>query len=1405
MGDKLMAIAHELKGSLDKLLDATKGGLVAAVRGAFSSKGQSLSFEQIMTVFSSVWNKVLAKVESMGDEIATKMVDVFSDSGVITEVIGKICYWVGYAVGTVVFQVILDVLTAGGYTFIGPTVMAIAKFINFPAKLMGPLFELLGKFGKLVPDFMKRIAASFGGGAGGFLESVLGPLNRFAETLVKDADPLAGMWVKGAAADGASAAQRNLVRLATRSGIVGTGEKASVAGPASLLRRVMMASRRSTAEGGAEVATKEVAEGGAAQTGAHVSPVGEQSAVERVGTDKAAVPGEGAGAGEGATRTATQGEGATTAATDSGAKPAVETPPAAAEVAPRVPADAKLWTTAEDGRPIYKLADDPPHFVDSAGRMTDDEGLLVDPHNPRRGDYWNYINEHGEPVDSAGRLLSDKAEAPTTPSVSSGGSMVENPVEIKAAFERQFGERIAQGDKIYAYRGLRLRKDAVLRGTDAGYHGFGQMAILPTNGDAAALQGALEYAIQAPGLAQKLSDDVIVLVRFEVKPEMIAYDAYGQMDHVFISKDVDILTIEDVRVARRPVGTLTSEEEKSALRGEITGGDHVAPTAAAELAAADLPPGKDFVRMRLNSKDPMGGDLLATSKPIPRRPDHAMVTSMGSAIGIYAEHFDGLVEFRTIDQALYAHAELVAGSESQVRLASGQIANRYVLGDGTFFYSIDTAEGRVFFGDFVSGYVHDSQAGSRAGAAAVSGEVGHAAEATHAAEGSALGAHAVAAPGPTLDQASPLVTQVHLDHFEKLMAEAKEGGYVYERIFPSDVVIGEDGTVTILTKKVPLSELRAQGGEQAVEDALYKQDMYDRNIDGIARNDMRSRLPGGTRPHTPERASTFGGAGSDSRVLTEAPVAGSTVVPEGIALDKSPPITRAHVDNFWKRISEANQEGYVYESIMPKDVFIGSDGAVTITSKRTSLAAIRQRGGPEAVQDALDNQEAYATAIGKIDLESAVGAVRSSTVERETAEAHARIGSPEMQARYAEPADMKASADKVRADMKATIARNASGEVTNFYDKLMADPLLSPEAKERVISAMTRVTDHYAEVGKAGTAAYQEINRLHTLGEIDRVLDACRTMKHNETETEEAIIATIFYDSHKMPGAAIMLKHNQDGADSAAVYLERELGSSPDAMERIARIRTYVKEHQIGPPVFFSNMFENALRAVRAPAVDFAKAKVYVFAEDEVEALAGIKRKIADPLNPANHNAAGDALAFTDAEQESCSRRSASTSGRSRATKLRSRSSPATSSINYASPEGAAKMVSIRGPGTPFPDATAQDSVASVLGPKGTGPDARTVLHPDVVATFDQHAVATKAAVERALEKRVDEWLIAQGRDPAHTPVLAPHCRSTTRRRTEADQAFAKEAPRALRPGAARRAVDLHPRRAARRRPAARP
>ncbi|MEO6950362.1 MAG: DUF4157 domain-containing protein, partial [Polyangia bacterium] len=229
LGARLMAIGSKMKASFDKLIDATKGGLVAAVRSAFSSDGPGMSFDSIANGFSSVWGKVLAKVESLSGDIADKLVEGFASGG-IENAVNKVAYWIGYVVGTIVFQVVLDVLTAGTYTFIGPTVMAIAKFINFPAKLLGPLFKLIGKFGKLVPALGKEAGAAAGGGAGffKFFEKALKPLQEFGESIVEGAEELAGMWSKAGTTEGASLASRGLRQVGLKTGLVRAESKAVV-------------------------------------------------------------------------------------------------------------------------------------------------------------------------------------------------------------------------------------------------------------------------------------------------------------------------------------------------------------------------------------------------------------------------------------------------------------------------------------------------------------------------------------------------------------------------------------------------------------------------------------------------------------------------------------------------------------------------------------------------------------------------------------------------------------------------------------------------------------------------------------------------------------------------------------------------------------------------------------------------------------------------------------------------------------------------------------------------------------------------------------------------------------------------------------------------------------------------
>ena len=196
-------------------MDATRGGLVTLFRNGFQSNGPGLTFDGLVSFLGNVWNGLLDRIEHMSGEIATRMVERVRREPRRRRASDRhgLLLPVGYIVGTVVFQVVLDIFTAGAYTFIGPTVMAIARFINFPAKLLGPMFELIGRFGRLMPGFIRNLATRLGGSAMPFMERIMRPLAKFGEDIGAGADELFGMWAE-------RATQRGTEGVLERTGIV---------------------------------------------------------------------------------------------------------------------------------------------------------------------------------------------------------------------------------------------------------------------------------------------------------------------------------------------------------------------------------------------------------------------------------------------------------------------------------------------------------------------------------------------------------------------------------------------------------------------------------------------------------------------------------------------------------------------------------------------------------------------------------------------------------------------------------------------------------------------------------------------------------------------------------------------------------------------------------------------------------------------------------------------------------------------------------------------------------------------------------------------------------------------------------------------------------------------------------
>src|ERR1051325_5251433 len=105
-----------------------------------------MSINDLMAKLHKVWEAAKSAVAKLGAEIANKIVDfLMKDSA--EEEIGEA---IGYLVGMIAFQALLDAFTAGVWSEVSVVLTAIAKFLNWPMKFLGEAMGLMKKLGGFI-------------------------------------------------------------------------------------------------------------------------------------------------------------------------------------------------------------------------------------------------------------------------------------------------------------------------------------------------------------------------------------------------------------------------------------------------------------------------------------------------------------------------------------------------------------------------------------------------------------------------------------------------------------------------------------------------------------------------------------------------------------------------------------------------------------------------------------------------------------------------------------------------------------------------------------------------------------------------------------------------------------------------------------------------------------------------------------------------------------------------------------------------------------------------------------------------------------------------------------------------------------------------------------------------------
>jgi hypothetical protein len=174
-------------GELSGPAATVSSNFMPAVKELFSSKGGG-SINDLMAKLGKVWEAAKQAVSSLGAKIANMICDFFMKDSAEEE-LGDT---VGYMVGMIAFQALLEYLTAGTWDGVMAVLQSIAKFLNWPMEFLGEAMGLMKELGGFLLDGIKDLGAMAAEGAGGALREVTGALGDIGTKLEEFADELLG-------------------------------------------------------------------------------------------------------------------------------------------------------------------------------------------------------------------------------------------------------------------------------------------------------------------------------------------------------------------------------------------------------------------------------------------------------------------------------------------------------------------------------------------------------------------------------------------------------------------------------------------------------------------------------------------------------------------------------------------------------------------------------------------------------------------------------------------------------------------------------------------------------------------------------------------------------------------------------------------------------------------------------------------------------------------------------------------------------------------------------------------------------------------------------------------------------------------------------------------------------------
>jgi hypothetical protein len=178
---EVTSMAKDAAQELQPEVEVVKSGFWDAVQEYFN--GGSMSFNDMTQRLSEAWESAKEKIRAGGAWLASQLMAFFGGSGESDET--KVGDAVGQLTGNLVFQAVLDAITAGTWKAAGPTLKAIAKFINWPMEAMGEVFKLFKSLGKYLLEGLKSLGTAIKESASGAFRAVSKAIGHIGEKLME--------------------------------------------------------------------------------------------------------------------------------------------------------------------------------------------------------------------------------------------------------------------------------------------------------------------------------------------------------------------------------------------------------------------------------------------------------------------------------------------------------------------------------------------------------------------------------------------------------------------------------------------------------------------------------------------------------------------------------------------------------------------------------------------------------------------------------------------------------------------------------------------------------------------------------------------------------------------------------------------------------------------------------------------------------------------------------------------------------------------------------------------------------------------------------------------------------------------------------------------------------------------